>query len=199
MGQDLLKSDTAEVRAPLNRDIIVDVALDLLDAVGLDKLSTRRIAEELGIKNASLYWHFRNKGELLDAMTTRLYNFAVPEPRLEDPGFDWVDWIAEGARAIRRTALARRDGARLMSRARKLPPETQAKIARNVSVLASHGLGKIDAQAALQTLRCFAVGSALQEQANAGRQKMTDGLEGDDLFEFGLGLITDSLRRKTAS
>lgn len=197
MGEELLKPKDADTRVPLNRDRIVEVALDLLDEVGLDKLSTRRIADELGIKNASLYWHFRNKSALLDEMTTRLFGFAVLEPEVDDPGFDWVDWAAEGARAIRRTALSRRDGGRLMARARKLTPETQAKIARNVSILVSHGLAEADARAAFQTLRRFAVGSALQEQANAGRPSMVDGLEGDALFEFGLKLMTDSLRRKT--
>ena len=49
----------------LDRATIVHAALRLLDEVGIDGLSTRRLAAELGIKSASLYWHFKDQGELL--------------------------------------------------------------------------------------------------------------------------------------
>ncbi|HHT8960921.1 TPA: TetR family transcriptional regulator, partial [Burkholderia cenocepacia] len=54
--------------ARLTRDTVLRAALDLLDEVGIDGLSTRRLAERLGVQSPTLYWHFRNKAELLDAM-----------------------------------------------------------------------------------------------------------------------------------
>ena len=52
----------------MNRETVVGEALDLLDEVGLDAVSTRRLAKRLGVEQPSLYYHFRNKKELLGAM-----------------------------------------------------------------------------------------------------------------------------------
>ncbi|WP_300393952.1 TetR/AcrR family transcriptional regulator C-terminal domain-containing protein [Henriciella sp.] len=191
----MLQTSQQDERIPLNRERIVDAALALLDEVGLDKLSTRRLADQLGIRNASLYWHFRNKDALLDAMTASLYKSAVTEPDVDNPDFDWVEWAAESARSIRRTALAKRDGATIMARPRPIEPEMHRKIERNIFVLEDAGLSRMDAESALQTLRRFAVGSALQEQTSVDDRRGGEARTGDGLFEFGLSLITDSLRR----
>ena len=52
-------------RQPLNQAQIVRAALVLLDEIGLDALTMRRLAEHLGVKAASLYRHVHNKDELL--------------------------------------------------------------------------------------------------------------------------------------
>lgn len=183
---------------PLNRERIVDAALELLGEVGLEKLSTRRLAARLDIRNASLYWHFRNKDELLDAMSTRMYNSVIPAPHLDSADFDWAEWLADGARAAHAAALGTRDGARIMVRVRLDDPASLKRIARNVSILQEYGFSELDAHSALQTLRRFAIGSALQEQDNLGSATTSPGLAGEALFEFGLGLIIDSLRRHAA-
>ncbi|MBU1305574.1 MAG: TetR family transcriptional regulator, partial [Alphaproteobacteria bacterium] len=51
----------------IDRDRIIDEALLLLNEVGIDKLSTRKLAERLGVAQPALYWHFKNKSALLDA------------------------------------------------------------------------------------------------------------------------------------
>ena len=48
----------------LERKDIVAKALELLDEVGLEGLSTRRLAAALGVKDPSLLWHFASMGEL---------------------------------------------------------------------------------------------------------------------------------------
>ncbi|MBV8301238.1 MAG: TetR family transcriptional regulator [Candidatus Dormibacteraeota bacterium] len=50
----------------LNRDAVIDVAIDMLDQTGLDNLSMRALADRLEVKAASLYWHIRDKVQLLD-------------------------------------------------------------------------------------------------------------------------------------
>jgi len=55
-------------QALLSRQRIVDAAAALIDAEGLDALSTRRLAAELGVRGPSLYNHFRTKEEILDAV-----------------------------------------------------------------------------------------------------------------------------------
>ncbi|WP_143662531.1 TetR/AcrR family transcriptional regulator, partial [Streptomyces sp. f51] len=59
----------ARPRKPLlSRDRIVGAASSLVDAEGLDAVSTRRLAAVLGVSGPSLYNHFRNKEEILDAV-----------------------------------------------------------------------------------------------------------------------------------
>src|ERR1700760_3630975 len=53
---------------PVTRERIVAVALELLDEGGLDGLTLRRLADRLGIRAPTLYWHVRNKRELLDLL-----------------------------------------------------------------------------------------------------------------------------------
>lgn len=55
-------------QAILTRQRIVDVAMAIIDAEGLDALSTRRLATELEVRAPSLYNHFRTKEEILDAV-----------------------------------------------------------------------------------------------------------------------------------
>lgn len=59
----------ARPRTPLlSRDGIVTAALALVDAEGLEALSTRRLAAELGVSGPSLYNHVATKDELIDAV-----------------------------------------------------------------------------------------------------------------------------------
>lgn len=52
---------------------MVDRALALADVEGLDAVTIRRLAQEFGVTPMALYWHVRNKDELLDAMGDRLF------------------------------------------------------------------------------------------------------------------------------
>ncbi|MCX4544458.1 TetR/AcrR family transcriptional regulator [Streptomyces sp. NBC_01565] len=59
----------ARPRKPLlSRDRIVEVAGSLVDAEGLEAVSTRRLAAALGVSGPSLYNHFRTKDEILEAV-----------------------------------------------------------------------------------------------------------------------------------
>ncbi len=61
-------------RARLTRDAVVDRALRLADTVGLDALTIRKLATELGVSPMALYWHFRSKDELLDRLADRVWS-----------------------------------------------------------------------------------------------------------------------------
>ncbi len=52
----------------LSREAVIQAALELLDAAGVDGLSMRAVAERLGVRAASLYWHVRDKEQLLDSV-----------------------------------------------------------------------------------------------------------------------------------
>ena len=66
---------TAETeRTRLNRSAVVDRALALADREGLEALTIRRLATELGVTPMALYWHFRGKDELLEGLAERVWS-----------------------------------------------------------------------------------------------------------------------------
>ena len=56
----------------LSTDAVVDAALQMADAGGLDAVSLRRLASKFGVTPMALYRHVRDKGHLLDLMAGRL-------------------------------------------------------------------------------------------------------------------------------
>jgi TetR/AcrR family tetracycline transcriptional repressor len=66
------KAPEAE-RARLSKEVVVERGLALADAEGLDALTIRRLATELGVTPMALYWHFRNKEELLAALGDQVW------------------------------------------------------------------------------------------------------------------------------
>ncbi|GAB1823680.1 TetR family transcriptional regulator [Herbidospora sp. RD11066] len=56
----------------LSRESVVERAIDLIDAEGLETVTVRRLAQELGVTPMALYWHFKNKDELLAGVTDHL-------------------------------------------------------------------------------------------------------------------------------
>ena len=74
--------------APLTKDELFSTALRIVDAEGLEALSMRRLANEVGVEAASLYHHIPNKDALIDGMLVKMRTeINVPEPYPED----WVD------------------------------------------------------------------------------------------------------------
>ena len=60
-------------RGRLTKQAVVQRALALADADGLDALTIRRLATELGVTPMALYWHFRNKEELLAGLADQVW------------------------------------------------------------------------------------------------------------------------------
>jgi TetR/AcrR family transcriptional regulator, tetracycline repressor protein len=60
-------------RTRLTKSAVVDQALKLADAVGLEALTIRKLTTELGVTPMALYWHFRSKDELLTGLVERVW------------------------------------------------------------------------------------------------------------------------------
>lgn len=73
-------------RTRLSKDAVVDRALALADAEGLDALTIRRLASELGVTPMALYWHFRSKEALLTGLYGRIWAEIDTDV---DPSADW--------------------------------------------------------------------------------------------------------------
>ncbi len=54
--------------AKLDKEQVIDNALILLNEVGMEGLTTRKLAQKLGVEQPTLYWHVKNKRALLDAL-----------------------------------------------------------------------------------------------------------------------------------
>ncbi|MFF1380074.1 TetR/AcrR family transcriptional regulator C-terminal domain-containing protein [Streptomyces sp. NPDC058308] len=185
----------------MNREIVVSGALDLLDEVGLDAVSTRRLAQRLGVEQPSLYWYFRTKKDLLAAMAAAAMapHAAAPLPTPDD---DWRDWFLDNTRSFRHTLLMRRDGARL--HAGSTPVSDLDRIRRKMHFLVSSGVAERDAQMAMLAAGRYTVGSVLEEQADAGSGDGSElpadmpVIDHESAFEAGLALILEGLVHRTA-
>src|SRR5580693_32840 len=61
-------------RARLSKTAVAGRAIALADAEGVDALTIRRLAQELGVTPMALYWHFRNKDELLNGLSDQFWS-----------------------------------------------------------------------------------------------------------------------------
>ena len=68
----------ASNRVTLTPQTVIESALALADAEGLEAVTIRRLAKELGVTPMALYWHFRSKEELLDGMAARIFEEIDP-------------------------------------------------------------------------------------------------------------------------
>jgi TetR/AcrR family tetracycline transcriptional repressor len=167
----------------LERSAIVQKALELLDEFGADGVSTRRLATALGVKGPSLYWHFASMRELFDHMAEAMLAQALPSPDPLTSEPDWRRWLEASARAIRRAALSRRDGARVLSGSRPTGSSPLLDFPAMVRRLEGVGFSHADARHAILALGRYVLGWAIYEQAAADRASSVDADAG---FEFGL-------------
>lgn len=144
------------------------VALTLLDEVGLDGLTVRRLAERLGVQNPALYWHFAGKQQLLDELAATVLHDAFAAAVLPGPREPWQSWLRALGRTFRAAMLAHRDGARLIASANLLRSNLIGGLEQTVTKLASFGFRPVDALVGVLTVTDYTLGSSFEEQANPG-------------------------------
>ena len=197
----------------VTRDEIVAAALAQLDEAGLDGLTLRRLAERLGIRAPTLYWHVRDKRELMDLIASAVMDQALAGCREPRAGQDWWEWLADRTRAIRVGLLSHRDGALVLAGNRPVGSSVP-DIERQLAILTEAGFRPQDAVLALLSLSAYAIGEALDTQREAGRDAAPSdpaafgaypllgaaigALEpfgsSDQRFEYGLNLLITGLR-----
>jgi TetR/AcrR family tetracycline transcriptional repressor len=95
-------------RSDLSRDAIVERALHIADAETLEAVTIRRLGQEFGVTPMALYWHVKNKDELLDAMGDALFAGLSYDA---GPDASWDQQLAAVVRALV-DALRRHPGSR---------------------------------------------------------------------------------------
>lgn len=154
----------------LRRADVVDGAIALLDAEGLDKLTTRKLGASLNIDGSALYRHFPNKEALLDAVADRLV--AGIDDALPDA--PWDEQLVVLAGRLRETLLAHRDGARVVAGTYVTGPNTLLVGNIVFDVLQKAGFPAERAGWAAFALAHYVLGHTIDEQAQAHQgQKQT--------------------------
>jgi AcrR family transcriptional regulator len=90
-------------RGSLTADTIVETAFAISADSSVDELSIPLVAKSLGVGVTSIYWHVRNKSELLDAMTDRALRRSGLPTFVESD--DWREALMTHARGVRQTFL----------------------------------------------------------------------------------------------
>jgi TetR/AcrR family tetracycline transcriptional repressor len=177
--------------------MVVRAALELLNEVGLEGLTTRRLADALGVQGPALYWHFKNKQELIDEMSRTLLAESFAPRR---PDEDWAQWLLETGRRLRQALLSYRDSARLIAGYRPTGPHGRVDPEAFFGPMRDAGFAWPDAAWAAITVAQFTFGFTQDEQAAQNRDPRPEGrLDPDEGFEFGLATIIAGLRVRLAA
>lgn len=141
----------------MTRERVVDGALALADARGLDALTMRRLAADLGVEAMTLYYHLPNKAAILDAMIERV----TAEFELPPPDADWKP-------ALRQLALSAFDvlqrhpwAAGLMLRTRAPGPMRLRHMDQILAILARAGFPPTVADHAYHAIEGHVMGFTL--------------------------------------
>ncbi len=144
-------------------DDVVEAALAIADADGLDAVTIRAVAERLGSSPMSLYTYVPGKAELLDVMLDAIY-LAMPRPPFR---LHWRTRLRAVAEA-NRTLYARHPWAARISTARPpLGPGLMAKYEYELAAFDGLGLSDLEMDAALTFLLAFVQANAVGAQEHA--------------------------------
>jgi AcrR family transcriptional regulator len=212
------------VKEPLTRERIVTAAIAILDRDGLEAVSTRRVAEDLGTGSASLYAHVASRDELLELMVDRIAGeIEVPAP---DPA-RWADQLRTYARHAQRVWARHADITRASLASLPTGPNRLRVIEGLLAIMTAAGFagqlaawavdrlqiyidadvyeGALYAAKIKQGLDVDAYLDSIQDyyrRLPADRFPLLAGLAGtivadsDQRFEFGLELLIDGLQAR---
>jgi AcrR family transcriptional regulator len=146
-------------RMPVTRDRALAAAMALADRGGIESLSMRKLAAELGIEAMSLYHHVKSKEDILDGMVDLVFS----EMELPSPGEQWRTGMRNRA-ASTRAVLARHPWAIGILDSRTSPgPATLKYLDTVIAFLRSAGFSIAMAAHALSVLDSYVRGFAMQE------------------------------------
>ncbi len=136
---------------------VVESAIALADAEGLDAVTMRRVSQDLGVVPMTLYTYVPDKAALLDLMLDRLY---LDMPRSPRPGRPWRERLAAIAEENRVLYERHPWAAGLPASRPPLGPGLMAKYEHELSVFDGVGLDDVETDSALTFLLGFVQASA---------------------------------------
>jgi AcrR family transcriptional regulator len=199
---------------PLNRDVILEAAVALIEGGGSGALSMRRLGAALGVEGMAIYHHFANRDELLAAIGDRLL-----EPLHEiELGDDWREACRRFATALRDLAVAQPATFALLGLTPLDTRHSLRPVERLLWVLVGAGFRPAAALGVYRATVSYARGYALAEATGftvdaagaagrrrlaalpraefpilAGRAREMSALDPDSAFELGLQALLTGL------
>jgi AcrR family transcriptional regulator len=164
----------------VDAQIITNAALDVLDEVGLDKLSMRLVAARLGVQAGGLYYYVADKAALLRAMADELCQQVLsagsggPPPGSQRPGAPeppaWAGEAAELCRVLRSVLSQHRDSARVLAASPLQGSLNALMLMERLIAILEGGVTPELTGVAADALMAYVTGFVLQEQAGAPQQ-----------------------------
>jgi TetR/AcrR family transcriptional regulator, tetracycline repressor protein len=152
------------VAEKLNRDVIARAALQLLEATGIEGITMRALASELGVQAPTLYWHVKSKQDIFRAMAVAMSKDASALVTAADRDAPWRERLFTWAHALRRSILSHRDGGRVFAGTFAADAATFDLIESALNALNDAGVSIADAAQRAILLRHFIVGFCIEEQ-----------------------------------
>ncbi len=162
---------------------VIDVALTLLDEQGLKELQMRAVASRLNVQASALYWHVRNKGELLSLMSSHFYETALAAV---PPGLAWRDWLLTYGNSLRTSLLGHRDSAQLCAIATPLAEDPRTATDRLTRPLVLAGLSRHVALSYQSSVIALVLGWCIYQQSEAVHEFLASLIGFDESFTTGL-------------
>ena len=149
----------------INRGMATQAALKLLNEIGLEQLTLRRLGAVLDVQAATIYWHFKSKEELLDEMATTVLSESAGNLLPRRKSSDWRVWALAYGEGLRKTLLAYRDGARMVSGTRLTRTEPLQATESIGKHLVASGFSLRAAVVLLSTIYNYTLSFVTEEQA----------------------------------
>jgi TetR/AcrR family transcriptional regulator, tetracycline repressor protein len=148
----------------VNRNMVALTGLKLLNDVGLEQLTLRRLGTKLKVQAAAIYWHFKSKEELIDEMATMVLAEGAPNLLPVRRSSDWKVWAAAFGNGLRKTLLTYRDGARMVSGTELTNTEYMKTVESIATKLLDAGFSVRQAVVLLSTIYSYTLSFVMEEQ-----------------------------------
>lgn len=158
-------------RTPITTELLVDTAIDLIEADGLEALSMRRLADRFGIQAASVYWYVASKEHMLDLVVDRLLGLAFENVFVQNvqqrgtEGESPEQTLRRMAVAYRSFLLAHPDSAKVISSRLVVGPNLALLIEPLLALFEGLGRDRREAVHASYVVLVYVQGFVLHETA----------------------------------
>jgi TetR/AcrR family transcriptional regulator, tetracycline repressor protein len=137
----------------------------VLNDEGMDGVTVRAVAHRLGVKAPALYWHVKDKQELVDEMGTEIWRRVSDELLAVGPDLSWSDLLTAFTMILRRVLLSYRDGAKVFSGTYLTDTGILERQESIFAQMVDNGFTVADAVRAFSLLYSFTIGFCIEEQA----------------------------------
>ena len=177
----------------LDPTVIVNAAWSLVEKDGVDALTSRTLAAELGVKSPALYWHVPSMMALHSLMVETMISESIRNPV---DGEAWQDWLLDVGRTQRRNFLSHRDSGRIIAVAPPTEGIRNQVMPMLMAPLVAAGATAEDSFAAAGTFASFILGWVIYEQSSEASSYIASMVDMTKAFEYGLAALIDGLNQR---